>query len=870
MRKLLLALCATIVTSVSLFGIAGSATAGASTSSGAPAFSSTETIYRQNLVDTTEDVVDKRTVTVNVSQTSNLRGRQEIQVSWTGAHPTSGIVADPNSIDAQQEEYPVVILECRDLANGEVSPTTCWTESWSERYQDSFLNPFPAYRSDQFASAADRAQVAGAPTPLPSSCTSLPGPTQHWVPFVAADGTTYYGGPSGCAKQPPEADNVGGSALPSNETFGSTGLDGSGSANFDVWTSAENASLGCSTTVACSLVVIPIMGISCDPTGSLAPHGDQPTAGAQLALATSQCEAGANFSPGQLVNPEGNESLAVSGSLWWSASNWRNRVTVPLSFAVPASACAVVSAKNALDIYGSELMIQATSQWEPAFCLNSSLFPFSHVQTGEPEARNLVAAGTADAALTSEAQAGGYGKPVANAPVGVSGFAISYEIDGANGQPYTDLKLTPLLLAKLMTESYPGDLAVKEEDPALANNPLNITLDPEFQALNPGITHGVAASEAASELMSISSDSDVIEALTSYINADPTARAWLNGQPDQWGMVVNPAYKGIALPVNTWPLLSNFEPKAYYHSDNNDCLYHSPVPYLPLISAPLANLEDISESLQFDVANSTTVCSQIDGTTTGEKLVALGRQTVGYRFLIGITPLADDERYLLNAASLETSSGTFVAPDNQSLQAATSLLSFDTSTASWPMPYTEFSSSSAASSAYPGTMVVYAAVPTSGLDSTVASELATWLRFAASSGQTPGLGVGQLPPGYLPINATDGLESFVQYTDEVADDVQAQNGQIPGIADPSSIDGVDDSSSFGTGTFSSLSSRVRSAGNSVFNSSMIPVLLSIEGRTLHIALGAVGTYIVGTIVLVLLFAGAAFGGILLGRRRGIW
>ena len=69
-----------------------------------------------------------------------------------------------------------------------------------------------------------------------------------------------------------------------------------------------------------------------------------------------------------------------------------------------------------------------------------------------------------------------------NAPVAVTGFAISYAIDGANGQPYTTLRLTPLLLAKLLTESYPGDSFMEEEDPALAHNPLNITQDPEFQA----------------------------------------------------------------------------------------------------------------------------------------------------------------------------------------------------------------------------------------------------------------------------------------------------------------------------------------------------------------------------------------------------
>ncbi len=37
----------------------------------------------------------------------------------------------------------------------------------------------------------------------------------------------------------------------------------------------------------------------------------------------------------------------------------------------------------------------------------------------------------------------------------------------------------------------------------------------------------------------------MIRALTTYINDDPAARAWLNGKPDPWGMVVNPAYRHI-------------------------------------------------------------------------------------------------------------------------------------------------------------------------------------------------------------------------------------------------------------------------------------------------------------------------------------
>ncbi len=782
----LLAAAVIAATSISgLLGVAG--TSHASTDASAGAVTKTATILREDLVNGVEQVVDKRTVTLTVSPTTDLRGRQEIDVSWSGAHPTGGVIADQNSIDAQQEEYPFVLLECRGVdstsapLSERLSPETCWTQDWSEHYQDSYDSTFPPFRLDQFASSADQAQVADAPTPIPFACLGKGAPTQHWVPFIAANGTEYYGGTQGCGGQPPESQSVGGSNFPSNETFGVTGLDGKGTSQFDVFTSAENASLGCQQGVACSLVAVPIMGISCDP--SLEATSGLPAA--TIAADVANCEATGAFKPGQLVVPQGQEDLAVSGSLWWSASNWRNRISVPLSFATSANACSVVSNKSIVDVYGSELMVQATGQWEPYFCLNPKLFTFTHVQTGEPESRSLLATSQSEAAFTSFYEPGGYGRPVVNAPVAVTGFSISYKIDGANGQPYRRLRLTPLLLAKLLTESYPAVLPIQEEYPALSHNPLNITLDPEFIKLNPGVAKGVAATEAASELMAISSDSDVMEALTSYINADPTARAWLNGKPDPYGMVVNPAYKGIKLPVNVWPLLSTFEPTTFYKSDNNDCLFNSPVPYLPLVSAPLASLEDVSTSMQFAIANSTTVCSQIDGTTLGEKLVAEGRQTVGHRFMIGITPLADDYRYGLQAAALETTAGKFVTPSAASMKAAVALFHPDATNAIWEAPYKTLASAAGAK-AYPGTMVVYAAVPTSGLPATDAQDYAKLVEFASTGGQTPGLGVGQLPPGYLPITDADGLANFVAYDAQAASAIAAQKGSVPAVSGPPS------------------------------------------------------------------------------------
>jgi hypothetical protein len=763
---------------------------------GAPAAASdngqvvvTSTVTRHEVSNGTDQVVDSRTVTLDVSQTVNLQGRQEVNVSWSGAHPTGGIVANQNSSQAQYEEYPMVLLECRGIDSTSVAPSqqltpqTCWTQTWTERYQDSLDDTYPPYRLDEFAPSSDLAPIADAPNPLPATCNGdEDAPVQHWVPFVAANGTVYPGGNAGCAGEAPESNDVGGGALPSNETFGVTGTNGDGSANFDVFTTQQNASLGCTQGVACALVAVPIMGVSCNPGLQTNP----PPGSSDI----TNCEATGAYAPGANANTgefEDGADLSVTGALWWSASNWRNRITVPLTFAPPPNACALSgsTANKVVDVYGSEMMIQATTQWDPSFCLNSkNAFTVQHVQTGEPEARNLLATGGAEAAFTSYAQPKGYGKPVVNAPVAVTGFSIAYDVDGSNGQPYTTLKLSPRLLAKLLTESYPGEIFMKQEDTALANNPLNITEDPEFQALNPGINPIAipgAASDAASELMALSSNSDVVQAVTTYINDDPTARAWLNGTPDQWGMVVNPPYKGMQLPVDQWPLLSSFEPLAYYKTDNNDCLFNNPVPWQPLVAAPLPTLEALSESVQYAKANSTIVCDQpTPDSQVGEKLVTDGQQTPGHQFMIAITPLADDQRYLLRTAALQTAGGNFVAPSDASMKAAAALLKPDPTSNTWPIPYPEFGQSSGAS-AYPGTMVVYAAVPTKGLPSADAQEYAAFLEFAAADGQIPGSGVGQLPPGYLSMTAANGLGSLAAYTQAAAQDVAAQNGQVPSV-----------------------------------------------------------------------------------------
>src|SRR5262249_37168797 len=155
--------------------------------------------------------------------------------------------------------------------------------------------------------------------------------------------------------------------------------------------------------------------------------------------------------------------------------------------------------------------------------------------------------------------------------------------------------------------------------------------------------------------------SDVIYALTSYLNADPEARGFLDGKPDPWGMVVNPGYRKIALPLAFWPLLDTFtSPEVTLYGG---CLtpeaWHKipPVPIGPLVASPVSSLAITAQRLQYANSNSHTKCSvlvDLGNNPVGATLAAVGRQTPGFRFMLAVTALADAQFLELNTAALQT------------------------------------------------------------------------------------------------------------------------------------------------------------------------------------------------------------------------
>ena len=176
---------------------------------------------------------DTRTVTLNVSQTTNLQGRQEIGVSWSGAHPTGDIVPDPNSTEGEYEEYPFVLLECRGTASGAdqvelrrpAGPRTRTPATRgvfpTSRTSSTSTRPIPGQPSSASHRRCRRLRVD--PYCQADETGGNGAPVRYWVPWVAADGTVYDGGQAGFCGEPPEATDGQTAALPSNETYGVTG-----------------------------------------------------------------------------------------------------------------------------------------------------------------------------------------------------------------------------------------------------------------------------------------------------------------------------------------------------------------------------------------------------------------------------------------------------------------------------------------------------------------------------------------------------------------------------------------------------------------------------------------------------------------------
>lgn len=483
----------------------------------------------------------------------------------------------------------------------------------------------------------------------------------------------------------------------------------------------------------------------------------------------------------------GSPTTGMPG-IWWDA--WEHHLAVKLDFKPLGVRCAIGSSEQ--QVAGSQLLSQAIASWQPRLCSGEDGAAFVHTIGSEADALMAASRTTpsplAFASLPLDVAAAGLeSDPLVYAPVALSGISISFAIDSqpSSSAPaefqqrarmqLTDLNLTPRLLAKLLTSSYVDALPRGSDKSHIGwtvqnagKNARNLTRDPDFLQHNGG-TEGEWARQsiigaAVSDIMAPDGRSDLARQLWSYVLADAEAAAWLAGEADEWGMVVNPYYSTNAELNPTGVAFSlpreNF-PKADPVEKPDQTNPADPANYNPSSGTGAINLVTW-RPYTHGFENGAYLTLRGDGQELGDwdplsrppKFGKSVRDLFGSRKTIALSTAPAAYQYQTVTAKLRNPAGQFVTANATGFTAAAAamtpnaaqpeVLGFDPTSAA----------AKAAPTAYPLTMPVYAALNPAQSDAELRASYARLIRYAAGLGQVPGTELGQLPPGYATIPAS--------------------------------------------------------------------------------------------------------------------
>ena len=526
------------------------------------------------------------------------------------------------------------------------------------------------------------------------------------------------------------------------------GADGSGSVPFEVQTTMQSTALGCGTPI-----------VAADGT------------------ATGQ-------SCWLVVIPRGTgdsgETTNSKSGLWWDA--WEHSMSVKLDFKPLGVRCQIGAAERQLA--GSELIGSAIGSWQPRLCSGENGAPFVLSQANEADAL-VRAAGTAPSPLALASRpldmerSSASTDPLAYAPLAISGLAVSFAIDrqphpleatpeqkARSGLAMADLRLTPRLIAKLLTASYvdalpqgadKSHLGWNSPDKQIAN-PRTMLSDPDFLEINdPEWAAQIIAAASVADLLVPSGRSDLSVRLWEYVLADAEARDWLAGTPDRWGMVVNPWYstnpdvvkkvqeggRPLQLPTESFPKADPIE-KPDKTAEGNGTGPINLVTWRPFTGSFAEGAYDVLRGDGLLLGN-------WEPNATPPRFGRSIPDLFGSQRVMGLTTAPAAALYQTVTASLRNPAGQFVAPTAEGMAAAAAAM---TPTAEQPgvLWFDPAGQAAArATSAYPLTIPVYAALNPAQTDASLRAVYANLIRYAVRDGQVPGTDAGQLPAGYAPL-----------------------------------------------------------------------------------------------------------------------
>jgi hypothetical protein len=350
------------------------------------------------------------------------------------------------------------------------------------------------------------------------------------------------------------------------------------------------------------------------------------------------------------------------------------------------------------------------------------------------------------------------------------------------------LNISPRIMAKILTQSYPFLIPSSTSEPAkqiahlaAANRSyLALNLDPDFQAINPTNYEQFPLPPAI--VLPGPSGADAIRQVWRWITADPDAVAFLNGAEDPWKMKINPYYlpKGNVNATVPWYLDSNKDfvetPTTRQVGLSNidgtpQKLAESNLDSFPRDDETVAPLRLTVERSRFDSiqfapytdnlltaarqgfradANSKSIWdpNRINSNGTTGDWVSTGTQVPGAKFMIVVTDSPSAARYGLSTASVQVPGNktAFVQPTVASMTTALSAMaatSLDNVKQVDPKLVT--------AAGYPMTIVTYAGVNLTKTTAAARTTISSMLKQVTTTGQVPGTALGELPFGYVPL-----------------------------------------------------------------------------------------------------------------------
>lgn len=678
----------------------------------------------ESSANTVKGAGDFKDLTITVSQTKNLVN-QAVEVTWTGGAATPG---EPGT-------YPANFLHIMQCWGNDPAAATFREQCQFGGFSG---NPDLEGKGTRIASRTVFTNHNLAPGLVGDPNETL-APTrtfdqnEAYLPFRPASGAAPIGGN---ADEQPFLNFF--SVNTTNEVFSRTNADGSGQAFFEVQTLRESHGLGCGA---------PHVGSEGNLTGSrcwlvIVPRGTKEVDGSER---------------------KGNEVSVASDwvkSSPLNASNWSQRITVPLEFEPVGGSCRLGRAERGT--LGSITASDAVLRWQPALCAaDGPVYSYSTVP--EVIARRKLVSATPGMVFVknpvppSEVPAGKRPKYV---PIALSGFGVAFNIERAttpgasklemagNGTPVTELNLTPRLLAKLLTQSY-RNAALSA--PSVAGNPANITGDEDFLRFNPVFRKLYYVQ------LNITVDdglSDGARQAWDWIVNDPEAKAFLDGNADEYGMTINPKYAALTLPREDFPKLET-------HCITGSQPIHGLLPLTcTLDEYPYAN--DIHHSVQ-SAARGNTLARVPTYDEIKQIIVSKpgAPQQPGKRAILAFTDTVSAARFGLRMARLRNAAGSFIAPgDATLLEGLAGMAPSGVPGVLTPDPLLGGRS-------YPLTSLTYAATVPDALSEEAQKDYANFLRYAVVGGQIPGEGRGQLPAGYVPLPQQNRIQAL-QLADELA------------------------------------------------------------------------------------------------------